>query len=182
MNELTELEVEDESARDAGSAPADNTIELVPRFKDQGYAADLVSRRRQWLEEQTNCRLDHVGVCSIPSERMRGNIENPIGASQVPLGVAGPLPINGEHAQGTFYVPLATTEGALVRSYERGMVTLTRAGGVTTRVYIDENRVSPVFLLPDVAAAYDFASSLDGCFARIKEEAESTTHHGKLLR
>src|SRR5205823_14130261 len=96
MNELTELEFEDESARDAGSAPADNRIELVPRFKDEGYAADLVSRRRQWLEEQTNCRLDHVGACSIPSERMRGNTESAIRASLVPRVVAGPLLINGE--------------------------------------------------------------------------------------
>jgi hydroxymethylglutaryl-CoA reductase (NADPH) len=113
---------------------------------------------------------------------MRGNIENPIGTVQTPLGIAGPLLIHGDHAQGIFYVPLATTEGALVRSYERGMMTLTRAGGVTARLYVDENRVSPVFLLPDVAAAYDFAARIDGCFARIKEEAESTTQHGKLLR
>ena len=77
---------------------------------------------------------------------MRGNIENPIGAVQVPLGVAGPLLVEGEHASGTFYVPLATTEGALVRSYERGMVAITRAGGATVRLLADENRVSPVFL------------------------------------
>src|SRR5438105_14773172 len=182
MNELTELEVEDESARDADSARADNTIELVPRFKDQGYAADLVSRRRQWLEEQTNCRLDHVGACSIPSEQMRGNIENPIGASQVPVGVAGPLLINGAHAQGTFYVPMATTEGVLVRSYERGMVTLTRAGGVSARLYTDENRISPVFVFDDVTEAHAFTHSLRDKYEIIRAEADSTTNHGKLLR
>ena len=181
MNELTELEVEDESARDAGSARADNTIELVPRFKDQGYAADLVSRRRQWLEEQTNCRLDHVGACSIPSERMRGNIENPIGASQVPLGVAGPLLINGEHAQGTFYVPLATTEGVLVRSYERGMVTLTRAGGVASRLALNENRICPVFVFEDVVEAQEFTQFIKDNLAVLRAEAEATTCHGKLI-
>jgi hydroxymethylglutaryl-CoA reductase (NADPH) len=113
---------------------------------------------------------------------MRGNIENAVGAVQVPLGIAGPLAIQGNHAKGIFYVPLATTEGALVRSYERGMVTLTRAGGVTTRVHQDENRVSPVFLLSNVAAAHEFAEQLTGIFARVKEEAELTTRHGKLLR
>ena len=113
---------------------------------------------------------------------MRGNIENPIGTIQMPLGIAGPLLIHGDHARGVFYIPLATTEGALVRSYERGMVTLTRAGGVTTRLYLDENRVSPVFLLPDVAAASDFADYVSNHFPSIKHEAESTTRHGKLLR
>jgi len=119
-------------------------------MKAQGYALAHLEQRRKWLETKTGCRLIHVGAHSIPGDEMRGNIENPLGAVQTPLGVAGPLLINGMDAQGVFYVPLATTEGALVRSYERGMVALTRAGGVTTRVYIDENRVSPVFLFAGV--------------------------------
>src|SRR5947199_2538817 len=114
-------------------------------MKNQGYAADLVARRREWIEERTGCQLEHIRSYSIPSEEMRGNIENPIGAVQMPLGVAGPLRIGGMYAAGTFYVPLATTEGALVRSYERGMAALTRAGGVTTRIHQDENRIAPVF-------------------------------------
>src|SRR6185503_14599088 len=96
--------------------------------------------------------------------------------------VAGPLRINGTDAQGVFYVPLATTEGALIRSYERGMVALTRAGGVTTRVYIDENRVSPVFLFAGVDRAHAFAITLPEKLEAIRAEAESTTHHGKLQR
>lgn len=155
---------------------------LVPRFEQQGYAADAVAARLHWLEEKTGCRLAHVGSYSVASEQMRGNIENPIGAAQIPLGIAGPLFIHGEHAQGVFYVPLATTEGALVRSYERGMTLLTRAGGVTTRVYADENRLCPVFLFSDVAEAHEFASRANDDFALIKAEAESTTQHGKLLR
>jgi hydroxymethylglutaryl-CoA reductase (NADPH) len=113
---------------------------------------------------------------------MRGNIENPVGAVQVPLGVAGPLHVEGEHAQGLFYVPLATTEGALVRSYERGMMALTRAGGATVRLHADENRVSPVFVFDGVAEATAFARELPGLFESLKAEAESTTRHGRLLR
>src|SRR6185437_16588024 len=123
---------------------------------------------------KTGAQLEHVGCFTVPGEQMRGNVENPIGTVQMPLGIAGPLLIHGEHAQGTFYVPLATTEGALVRSYERGMVTLTRSGGVTTRLYLDENRVSPVFLFPDVAAARDFAGQLNQSFPIIRREAEAT--------
>ncbi len=157
-------------------------LHLVPRMKQQGYAQPYVQRRRQWLEQKTGCRLTHIGAYSIPSDEMRGNIENPVGAAQMPLGVAGPLLIKGTNAQGVFYVPLATTEGALVRSYERGMVALTRAGGVTTRVYTDENRVSPVFLFESIERAHEFAITLPGQFEAIRAEAESTTRHGKLQR
>jgi len=157
-------------------------LHLVPRLKQQGYAQPCVQRRRQWLERQTGCRLTHIGTHSIPSDEMRGNIENPVGAAQMPLGVAGPLLIKGTNAQGVFYVPLATTEGALVRSYERGMVALTRAGGVTTRVYVDENRVAPVFLFESIDRAHEFAITLPDNFEEIRAEAESTTRHGKLQR
>lgn len=157
-------------------------LHLVPRMRAQGYARPCVERRRKWLEQKTGCRLSHVGAHSIQSDEMRGNIENPIGAAQMPLGVAGPLLINGTEAQGSFYVPLATTEGALVRSYERGMVALTRAGGVTTRIYVDENRVSPVFLFDSVAQAHRFVVTLPDKLEAISAEAESTTRHGKLQR
>src|SRR5256714_4928228 len=151
-------------------------------MKDQGYAGELVARRREWIEERTGCQLEHVGSYSIASEEMRGNIENPIGAVQTPLGVAGPLRVDGMYAAGTFYVPLATTEGALVRSYERGMAALTRAGGVTTRIHQDENRIAPVFCFDNVNDAYEFTQSLTKDFEEIRQAAESTTQHGQLLR
>jgi len=157
-------------------------LELVPRMKDQGYSGESVERRREWVEQKTGCQLKHVGALSISSEEMRGNIENPIGAAQMPLGVAGPLRVNGMHADGIFYVPLATTEGALVRSYERGMAALTRAGGATTRLHIDENQVAPVFCFDDVSDAYEFVWNLHEGFEAIRTVAESTTRHGKLLR
>ena len=113
---------------------------------------------------------------------MRGNIENPIGSAQIPLGIAGPLLVHGEHAEGTFYVPMATTEGALVRSYERGMVMLTRAGGVTVRVYSDQNVVSPIFSFDTVADAHRFAKEVPRHFDALRAKAEGTTRHGRLLR
>ena len=160
--------------------PATRSADLVPRL--DGYSDNSVAARRRWIEEKTGARLEHVAASSVPAEELRGNIENPIGAVQVPLGVAGPLRIEGEHARGLFYIPLATTEGAVVRSYERGMVALTRAGGAVTRVLDDENRVSPVFLFDDVAGAAAFARRLPELFEAVKAEAESTTRHGRLLR
>ncbi len=162
--------------------PERKRIRLVPRLRHQGYDRDQIDQRRAWVEEKTSCRLEHVGGFTIPGEEMRGNIENPIGSAQMPLGAAGPLEIHGEHARGTFYVPLATTEGALVRSYERGMVAITRAGGAETRVWIDENRVSPIFFCRDVAAAHDFAQRLPEHLEELRGAAEATTRHGSLLR
>lgn len=153
----------------------------MPRYRDQGYDRDRVARRRAWVEERVGCRLDHVGrFCDEPTD-MRGNIENPIGASQVPLGVAGPLRVRGEHADGTFYVPFATTEGALVRSYERGMVSITRSGGADCAVTLDRNRICPSFFLESVGAGPGFRRLLRDRFEEIREVAEATTAHGRLL-
>lgn len=157
-------------------------VQLVPRLEGQGYEREQVDERRRWVEEATGTELRRVGEFTIPSAEMRGNVENPVGAVQMPLGVAGPLLVHGEHAQGTFYVPLATTEGALVRSYERGMVAITRAGGAQARLIIDENRVSPVFFFDDVAAAADFARVLPDHLPQLQEKANATTQHGRLLR
>jgi len=165
-----------------GSSAASAPLELVPRMTAQGYEPQQVERRRGWIEEKTGAQLHHIGSSSVPSEEARGNIENPIGAAQIPLGVAGPLLVRGHHADGTFYVPLATTEGALVRSYERGMVALTRAGGVETRLHVDENHIAPVFFFRDVGQAWEFAQGLPQTFDEVRAAAEATTRHGKLLR
>jgi hydroxymethylglutaryl-CoA reductase (NADPH) len=158
------------------------TSQLVPRFADQGYGDEALAARRRWVEERTGARLTHAGSHSVAGEQMRGNVENPIGAAQVPLGVAGPLAVHGEHARGVFYVPLATTEGAVVRSYERGMIALTRAGGVTARLYGDENRVAPVFRFDGVAEARAFCRRLPELLPEVRAAAEATTRHGRLLR
>ena len=167
-------------AASASSQPT-RALPLVPRMRGQGYFRPQVDERRAWVAARTGCKLDHVGAFSIPSLTLRGNIENPIGAVQVPLGVAGPLRLTGRHADGTFYVPLATTEGALVRSYERGMAVITRAGGATARLLEDQNRVCPMFVLDDVAAAASFAEALPARFAELAAAADATTRHGRLL-
>lgn len=160
----------------------ETSADLVPRYSSQAHSADRVAARRGWIERQTGCELEHVGAFSIPTESMHGNVENPIGSAQVPLGVAGPLLVHGEHAEGTFYVALATTEGALVRSYERGMVAITRAGGAATQVWRSENCVSPIFTCANVRVAHEFARELNNHFQQLKVAAQRTTRHGKLLR
>jgi len=168
---------------DAGrDGPPLGGADLVPRLNDQGYGPGDVARRRDWVARRTGATLDHVGRCSFATESLRGNIENPIGAAQTPLGVAGPLRVNGEFADGTYYVPLATTEGALVRSYERGMLVTSRSGGITARVVVDENAITPVFCFASLADACVFVRSLPDLFPELRREAEATTRHGRLLR
>jgi hydroxymethylglutaryl-CoA reductase (NADPH) len=154
--------------------------DLLPRLKDQGYDTERVSRRRAWIEEKTGATLKHIGSVSFDTEELRGNIENPIGAAQVPMGVAGPVLVHGRHARGMFYIPMATSEGALIRSYERGMVALTRSGGVQTAILADENQIVPTFFFPDVATAAGFSGWIPKNIDAIRTAAETTTRHGKL--
>jgi len=157
-------------------------LELVPRFAAQGYEEADVAARRAWLEEKLGCSLPMIGAGAIAGPTMRGNVENPIGAAQVPLGIAGPLLVHGEHARDIFYVPFATTEGALVRSYERGMLALTRGGGVTARVLQDENSATPLFAFSELEQAVELARALPALFPQLAEAAAATTAHGRLVR
>ncbi|HWP84295.1 MAG TPA: hypothetical protein VNN17_03850, partial [Terriglobia bacterium] len=149
--------------------------DLLPRLKDQGYDRERVAQRRAWLEAKTAVSLKHIGSLSFDPEQLRGNIENPIGVAQVPLGVAGPVLVHGRYAEGLFYVPMASTEGALIRSYERGMVALTRAGGVETVIQADENQISPSFFFDSVAAAEGFAAWVPERLEELQQAAAATT-------
>nr|MBT85396.1 hydroxymethylglutaryl-CoA reductase [Sutterellaceae bacterium] len=105
----------------------------IPRF-DDNYSEDAAKARREFLTQQTGASLHHTGTYSLPPESLKSNTENFIGVVQMPVGVAGPVLIHGEHAQGWFYVPLATTEGTLVASYSRGMRMVSESGGVKVTV------------------------------------------------
>jgi hydroxymethylglutaryl-CoA reductase (NADPH) len=154
--------------------------DLLPRLKDQGYDPGRVRQRRVWIERRTATSLHHIGACSFDSEQMRGNIENPIGVAQVPMGVAGPVWVRGQHANGLFYVPMATSEGALIRSYERGMVSLTHAGGVQAAILEDENQITPTFFFEDVKSARGFAGWAQRSLPELRTIAATTTRHGQL--
>jgi hydroxymethylglutaryl-CoA reductase (NADPH) len=154
--------------------------EPVPRDPENDYTPEAAAMRREFLRERTGADLDHVGRFSFDPEVLPGNIEQFIGVSQVPIGVAGPLLVHGEHAQGEFYVPLATAEGTLVASYNRGMKLLYAAGGVKTTVVDDRMQRAPCFIFESAREARDFGHWLDEHFEDIKAVAESTTRSGRL--
>jgi hydroxymethylglutaryl-CoA reductase (NADPH) len=152
----------------------------IPRDRENDYTREQAQTRRAFAEERTGASLEHVSSYSFDPGILRGNVENFVGVAQVPIGLAGPLVVNGEHAQGEFYVPLATAEGTLVASYNRGMRLLREAGGVTTTILDDAMQRAPAFLFPSAREARDFRGWLVENFDEIKRIAESTTRSGKL--
>jgi hydroxymethylglutaryl-CoA reductase (NADPH) len=152
----------------------------VPRDRENDYSREAAQMRREFLREQTGASLEHVAGFSFDPSVLPGNVEQFVGVAQVPIGVAGPLLVDGEHAQGEFYVPMATAEGTLVASYNRGMKLLHEAGGVKTTIMADRMQRAPAFLFEDARGARDFGEWLDEHFDEIREVAESTTKSGRL--
>ena len=152
----------------------------IPRDPDDDYTPEVAEERRAFLREQTGVGLEHVSQYSFEPSVLPGNIEHFTGVAQVPIGITGPLLVNGEHAQGEFYVPLATTEGTLVASYNRGMKILREAGGVTTTVLDDAMQRAPAFVFESARHARAFGEWLTEHFADIKQAAESSTSVGRL--
>lgn len=144
---------------------------------------DAVEVRREFAEEISQSKLEHISHYSIDlTEAMKRNIENPIGAIQIPLGLVGPLKINGEHAEGDFYIPLATSEGALLASVNRGCSVTQAAGGATTRIIDDKMTRAPVIKAKSAVEAVEIKTWIEKHFIELKEAAESTTRHGRLIK
>ena len=152
----------------------------IPRDRQNDYTDAMAAERRKFLEAQTGADLSQVGKYSFDPAILPGNIENFTGVAQVPIGTAGPLTIHGEHAEGDFYIPLATTEGTLVASYNRGMKLVHAAGGVRATVMADVMQRAPAFGFDSARGARAFGEWVTAHFADIKREAEASTHTGRL--
>lgn len=162
-------------------SPAESTFaQPVPLKKV--YTPEAMVSRRQWTEAQTGAGLEPLSGQHVPApELFQGNIESHLGYVQVPVGVAGPLLIKGEHAQGVFYVPLATTEGALVASCTRGMRAVTESGGATVRVVSDQMMRAPMFTFETLVHAVAFADWVKAHEGGIRSVAESQSRTAKII-
>lgn len=152
----------------------------IPRHPDNDYSREQAAERRRFASQQSGVALEHIGHYSLDPATLPGNIEHFTGVAQIPLGLAGPLRIAGEHAQGDFYIPMATTEGTLVASYNRGMRIARDAGGVITTVIDDAMQRAPLFVFSNARQARDFGHWVTANEAAIRAEAERTTRSGKL--
>lgn len=173
-----------------------NVTEIMQRLgsrpPEQDPLPPPLPRETLLSRESQQKRIDILGSCGIALEYVsgrrpiqdpalfEGSIENFIGTVQLPLGVIGPLRINGAHAHGDFYVPMATTEGALIASYNRGAKAISTSGGA--RVICLTERVSraPGFIFQDLREAGEFIVWVVRRFDELREVAARTTTHGRL--
>lgn len=163
------------------SISEDEHVVRVPRSEIDDYAPDIIARRQEFVRSFTGVNFHHIGQYSFEPHATKGNIENFTGIAQIPLGFAGPLMINGEHAQGEFLIPLATTEGTLVASYNRGMKVLNQCGGVKVTVVGDAMQRAPVFVFSDARQGRDFVQWVQQNHEKIREEAEASSRVARLL-
>jgi hydroxymethylglutaryl-CoA reductase (NADPH) len=154
----------------------------IPRDNKDDYAESAIKTRQEFVEKVTGKKLDHVTKYSFDPHIAAGNCEHFVGVAQIPIGIAGPITIDGEHAKGDFLIPMATAEGTLVASYNRGMKVLNLSGGVKCTVIGDAMQRAPVFVFKDARGARDFVewTKKKENYDKIVETAEATSSIAKL--
>ncbi len=140
--------------------------------------------RRRAVEALRGARLEHTGEYSLDAARAASrHCENFVGISQVPVGIAGPLTIRGRYVEASepVYVPLATTEGALIASVNRGCRAIAEAGGAVVRVEDVGMTRAPVFRTSGVEQTEEFLAWLAANEDRVRQVTEGTSRYLRLL-
>lgn len=148
----------------------------------EGVLSKETQAKRIEILEKQGANLEYlVGRKHIEDPTIfQGNIENYLGLAQIPVGIIGPLRINGLYAHGDFYVPLATTEGALVASYNRGTKIISLSGGARVLCLLERVSRAPGFAFNDLIEASKFLMWVVEQFSKFQEIAKTTTSHGNL--
>ncbi|EKO3679493.1 hydroxymethylglutaryl-CoA reductase [Vibrio metschnikovii] len=155
--------------------PASKTLiassKMTPHHVEKRWQAlNQPEAQAQLWDDQTQRDLTHYSK----------NIEYFIGTVKVPVGMAGPLRVNGLHANDDFLIPLATTEAALVASYHRGCKLITAAGGTSVMLLNEGVTRTPVFAFDHLAQAGQFIAWVTTQYEYFKQLAQATTAHGQL--
>jgi hydroxymethylglutaryl-CoA reductase (NADPH) len=145
-------------------------------------SAEAIERRWELLSAPTKAREELLDATTVAQQdKYKHNIEHFIGTVKVPIGLAGPLRVNGLFASGDYYVPLATTEAALVASYSRGSHLLSEAGGCTAVLLSEGVSRAPGFAFRNLREAGVFVLWATEHIEDFRRVAEATTHFGKLM-
>lgn len=151
-------------------------------LKNRGMERADVDARRAAVERLTETGLDAISSYPFDPKAAAANIENMIGVVQIPLGFAGPVTVDGDHAKGPFLIPLATTEGALVASISRGMSVISASGGARAKVFADGMTRAPVFRVDGIDHAAKVIEWVNGHPYEIAYAVAGTTNHGELTQ
>ena len=161
---------------------SDKDTTIIERIPGRGlYTEEARLERLEFIRNKTNSKLKKVAINSFDPQKLSGNIEGFIGSIEIPVGVAGPLKINGQEARGIFYAPMATTEGALVASVVRGAIAISRSGGATARVLGQRMMRVPFFVLGDMKSALFFSSWVRDHFEEIRDQTKKYSNHANLI-
>lgn len=168
---------------------ADETPSLKPHFD----ALRSLRPSRHASAKMIRHYLDQIGVSDETADALAddrtlktaeaysANIESMIGTVKLPVGVIGPLRINGLNANGDYPVPMATTEAALVASYGRGATAANKAGGISTAVLYEGVLRTPAFVFDGLLQSGQFVDWVVTNAEALKGAAEATTRFGKLV-
>ncbi len=166
------------AAADDSAAPA-RAGKRLPATTD--CSAEAAESRRERLRE-LGYGLDQIAGVAPPVEpaTLKGSIEGFIGFARVPLGVAGPVHIRGAAAVGEFFVPLATSEGTLVASYQHAFNAINRSGGASALCASEQVQRAPCFEFASLAEAGQFAAWVAGQQRLLGEAAAGTSRFCRL--
>lgn len=154
---------------------------MAPPLPNDDIGWDRRQERLRLLEAQ-GVGLRVVAGCTsiVETVPFQERIENFVGLACVPVGVVGPLRIDGAHARGDFYVPMATTEGALVASYNRGAKLIGAGGGARVLCVLERVSRTPAFVFRTLLEAATFARWVETRLDVLRRAADATTRHGRL--
>lgn len=139
------------------------------------------TKRRLFLEEITQADLSHISN-PLLEENDLVHCENLIGSAMVPLGVAGPLEFKVIDESKWNYIPLATTEGALVASVSRGCKALSESGGVSVYAVSKGQTRGPVFATGSIEKGIFLQNWIEKNPRKLSRAAVSTSAHIKYLK
>ena len=146
-------------------------------------SAEGQSLRLDYLNKETGKTLEFLSGKKVftDTKMLEGNIENYIGMTQIPTGIIGPLKVLGTSAEGDFFVPLATSEGALVASYHRGAKATRLSGGITSICLTEAVQRSPVFKFNNIGDLGTFLIWALPQMEEFKKITERTSRYAKLI-
>ncbi|MFY0594668.1 hydroxymethylglutaryl-CoA reductase [Roseivirga sp.] len=151
----------------------------IPRIHNADYGKEAIKERQEFVQSFSGSNPKNISNPIEDTTVYQGNIEHLTGFAKIPMGIAGPIKVNGEHAQGEYLVPLATTEGTLVASYNKGIKLVNEVGGVNCRVIQDSMQRAPVFIFDTLIKAVDFGKWIKTVSKDLKAQAEIGSNHLK---